>query len=68
MRDDDIVEVGRPQLDGLLATAVRTDHPVPTLLYAPTWEGWNSEQQYTSLDSMGVELVAAALATPRPSG
>ncbi len=66
VRDEDIVEVGRPQLDGLLATAVRTDHPVPTLLYAPTWEGWNSEQQYTSLDSMGVELVAAALASSPP--
>lgn len=68
VHDDDIVEVGRPQLDVLLASAASDGEgrAVPTLLYAPTWEGWNAEQHYTSLDSLGPEIVAAALAHPDP--
>lgn len=66
VRDDDIVEVGRPQLDALVLSPERADGHVPTLLYAPTWEGWNAEQHYTSVDSLGPELVAAVLADPRP--
>ncbi len=64
VRDEDVVEVGRPQLDSLVLTRTRSRSGPPTLLYAPTWEGWNAEQHYTSLDSLGPEIVAAALAVP----
>jgi hypothetical protein len=64
VRDDDIIEVGRPQLDEIIGLPATTGASVPTLLYAPTWEGWNEEQQYTSVVTMGPELVAAALAAP----
>jgi hypothetical protein len=66
VRDEDIVEVGRPQLDEIAGLPASTGAAVPTLLYAPTWEGWNEEQQYTSVVTMGPELVAAVLAAPTP--
>ncbi|MFY0406846.1 CDP-glycerol glycerophosphotransferase family protein [Solicola sp. PLA-1-18] len=69
---DDVVEVGRPQLDFLASTteahgglAEGTDR-VPTVLYAPTWEGWNDTQEYGSVAFQGVALVEAVLASPSP--
>lgn len=63
VRDDAIVEVGRPQLDDIQDLGERASE-IPTLLYAPTWEGWNAEQHYTSLDSLGPEVVESALRYP----
>ncbi|MDA8370896.1 MAG: glycerophosphotransferase [Nocardiopsaceae bacterium] len=60
VRDDEIVEVGRPQL-----TEIRTDtapHTVPTVLYAPTWEGWTDDPGNTSLITAGPALIARLLA------
>jgi hypothetical protein len=58
-----LVRVGRPQLDlrpePLLA---RTDRR--TILYAPTWEGENASNNYTSVDVFGPAIVAAALSVP----
>lgn len=59
VRTDEIVEVGRPQLD-----AIRTDtapNAVRTVLYAPTWEGWTDEPGNTSLIDAGPALVRALL-------
>ncbi|MEN3309001.1 MAG: hypothetical protein V7603_5203 [Micromonosporaceae bacterium] len=61
--DTRLVRVGRPQLDlrpapVLSATARRT------ILYAPTWEGENSSNNYTSVDAYGPAVVAAALTVP----
>ena len=39
VRDDDIVEVGRPQLADLSQAGEGTAGPLRTVLYAPTWEG-----------------------------
>ncbi len=58
-----LVKVGRPQLDL---------NPVPTLrpssrrtvLYAPTWEGEDEMNNFTSLDRYGLDLVSALLAIP----
>ncbi len=60
VRDEDIVEVGRPQLSG-----IRRDGPglpVLSVLYAPTWEGWTDDLFHTSLITMGPKLVRALLA------
>ncbi|RBY80132.1 glycerophosphotransferase [Blastococcus sp. TF02-09] len=60
VHDGDVVEIGRPQLDEP-ATPARADDHVPTVLYAPTWEGWDDEQAYSSLATHGVALAASAL-------
>ena len=60
VRDGDVVEVGRPQLD-VPATSARADGHLPTILYAPTWEGWDGDQAYSSLATHGVALAASVL-------
>lgn len=59
-----LIAVGRPQLDvprepELPPTALRT------LMYAPTWEGENDANNYTSIDRYGVDIVRALLGVPR---
>ncbi len=58
-----LVTVGRPQLD-LHPAPVLEPSPRRTVLYAPTWEGEEPRNNYTSLDVMGPHIVAAALAVP----
>lgn len=58
-----LVKVGRPQLD------LSFDSPLPpsrrrTLLYAPTWEGENEANNYTSVDVYGPRIVEAMLSVP----
>ncbi|MEU8262561.1 CDP-glycerol glycerophosphotransferase family protein [Micromonospora sp. NPDC048999] len=64
VRDDDIVEIGRPQLAGVHTFgAESTDRPF-TVLYAPTWEGWLDDDPYhTSLVLMGERIVKNLLAS-----
>jgi hypothetical protein len=60
---DRLIAVGRPQLDLAVAPALpKTDRR--TILYAPTWEGEDESNNYTSLDKFGTQIVAAALALP----
>jgi hypothetical protein len=40
--------------------------PRPTVLYAPTWEGFLEQSNYSSLAHMGVAMVSAMLAMPNP--
>jgi hypothetical protein len=61
VRDDEIVEVGRPQLAPIDTSGVTPD-PMFTVLYAPTWEGWTGDPYHTSVAVMGVKLVRALLA------
>jgi CDP-glycerol:poly(glycerophosphate) glycerophosphotransferase len=60
---DRLVRVGRPQLDlrrePLLATSTRR-----TILYAPTWEGDAEYNDYTSVDTIGADIVRAVVAVP----
>ncbi|MEU1253522.1 hypothetical protein ACWHLZ_32655 [Streptomyces chartreusis] len=64
VEDKDVVEIGRPQLD-----AVRPQEETPaggltTVLYAPTWEGWDGNPGNTSVIEAGENLVRALLADP----
>jgi hypothetical protein len=62
VRDEDIVEVGRPQLTGIRPLG---DHPTDhmfTVLYAPTWEGWLANECQTSLIAMGPKIIKALIA------
>jgi hypothetical protein len=64
VHEDQLVLVGRPQIAAVEHRASRTASARPTLLYAPTWEGWNSAQDYCSVSPIGVQLIQAALAHP----
>lgn len=58
--------VGRPQLDGPMATT-RGGQPTsdgrPTVLYAPTWEGAQPSMAYSSVITHGQPLLQALLAS-----
>lgn len=58
-----LVPVGRPQLD-LRPEPVLPPSERRTILYAPTWEGENPSNNYTSMDVLGPSIVAAALEVP----
>jgi hypothetical protein len=60
VRDEDIVEVGRPQLAPIDTTGVTPD-PMFTVLYAPTWEGWSDDLAHSSVATMGPAIVRALL-------
>lgn len=55
--------VGRPQVHAIETTPRIGDQPVPTVLYAPTWEGVNQLQEYSSLRAVGLQLIDALLAS-----
>ncbi|WP_299527402.1 hypothetical protein [uncultured Streptomyces sp.] len=66
VRDEDIVEVGRPQLATILPWTGTTRNPIPTVLYAPTWEGWDDNPGNTSLLLAGENIVRRLLAAENP--
>lgn len=54
VRDEGIVEIGRPQVtpgEGDVADP-------PVIVYAPTWEGWGDDPHHSSLAQVGPALVA----------
>ncbi|EWC58849.1 putative integral membrane protein [Actinokineospora spheciospongiae] len=61
--DAKLVPVGRPQLD-LRPAPLLPPTDRRTVLYAPTWEGENASNNYTSVDVFGPRIVEAALAVP----
>ncbi|MEU2874659.1 hypothetical protein ABZ769_36685 [Streptomyces olivoreticuli] len=71
--EENIVHVGRPQLD---AVAARDSLPapqfalaeqrIPTVLYAPTWEGWADSPGATSLLEAGERIVRQLLYSRSP--
>jgi hypothetical protein len=66
------IVVGQPMLDGAgILPAADAPPPTPpapdariTVLYAPTWEGGQPSTAYSSLETMGVELVRSLVAEP----
>lgn len=58
--------VGRPQIHRILPTPRLGDEEIPTVLYAPTWEGVNKLQEYSSVRDAGVAAVRAFLDSPEP--
>jgi hypothetical protein len=58
-----LVKVGRPQLDLNPAPSLPLSTR-RTVLYAPTWEGEDEMNNFTSLDRYGVALIDALLAIP----
>ncbi len=60
---DRLVPVGRPQLDLVPPTTLPASRR-RTVLYAPTWEGEEPSNCYTSVDVMGPRIVEQALRLP----
>ncbi len=58
--------VGRPQVHAVSQSPGLGADDVPTLLYAPTWEGVNLEQEYSSVAAIGKSIIKAALSSPKP--
>lgn len=58
-----LVRIGRPQLD-LRPAAVLAPTTRRTVLYAPTWEGDADYNDYTSVDTIGPEIVRHLLEVP----
>ncbi|TQK44570.1 hypothetical protein FBY35_6082 [Streptomyces sp. SLBN-118] len=66
VRDEDIIEVGRPQLAPITSWAGTPKNPIPTVLYAPTWEGWDDNPGNTSLLLAGENIVRRLLEAEKP--
>lgn len=66
IHEDQYRFVGRPQVHAISRTPLLSDEEVPTVLYAPTWEGVNLDQEYSSVSAVGVKIVKALLASERP--
>ncbi|MFJ6660712.1 hypothetical protein ACIQNG_30845 [Streptomyces sp. NPDC091377] len=66
VRDDDIVEVGRPQLAPIQSWQGVPEGRVPTVLYAPTWEGWDDNPGNTSLLLAGENIVRSLVTADPP--
>lgn len=66
VRDEDIVEVGRPQLSMIKPWTGAPKNPIPTVLYAPTWEGWDDNPGNTSLLLAGENIVRGLLHAEEP--
>ena len=58
-----LVRVGRPQLDLAIPPALPASQRI-TITYAPTWEGEDEANNYSSVDLYGVRIIQAALAQP----
>lgn len=65
IRDEQVVVVGRPQLDGLHQAEPRSADEGLTVLYAPTWEGWTEDPHHSSIATMGENIVQTLLASER---
>ncbi len=66
VHDDQYRHVGRPQVHAITREPRLGDEAVPTVLYAPTWEGVNREQEYSSVSAIGVQIVTSLLAADPP--
>ncbi|MGW4541633.1 hypothetical protein ACWEOP_27675 [Streptomyces chartreusis] len=64
VEDKDVVEIGRPQLDAVRPQGESPAGGLTTVLYAPTWEGWDGNPGNTSVIEAGENLVRALLADP----
>ncbi|WP_413333809.1 CDP-glycerol glycerophosphotransferase family protein [Brevibacterium sp. GP-SGM9] len=55
-----LVTIGRPPLDGDFSSVLPQDSRA-TVLYAPTWQGENEANNFTSVDVLGQQIIEALL-------
>jgi hypothetical protein len=56
---DGACAIGTPIVEGAFADPTPGPRPIHTILYAPTWEGYRDEVDYSSLPEFGPLLAAA---------
>lgn len=56
-----LTKIGRPQLDIDRVPELEASSSTRTIMYAPTWEGENDANNYTSVDLFGPKIIEAAL-------
>jgi len=61
--ENKLIPVGRPQLD-LETQPILDKSSLKTITYAPTWEGEDEANNYTSMDCYGMAIIDAALQQP----
>ncbi|MGM0826331.1 MAG: CDP-glycerol glycerophosphotransferase family protein [Pseudomonadota bacterium] len=61
LRDDQVIHVGRPQAEVLLDKKNEWDANIKTILYAPTWEGFVEDVNYSSVSELGFKAVTSLL-------
>lgn len=61
IRSEDVRVVGRPQVAGIVAARPRDARTQLTVLYAPTWEGYDDAAQESSVQRSGLAVVTALL-------
>ncbi len=61
VEDKDVVEVGRPQLAPIRPYSGAPTDTYTTVLYAPTWEGWDGNPGNTSVVLAGENIVRRLL-------
>lgn len=59
VRDDQVIHVGRPQTELMLKRVSAPASSVKTVFYAPTWEGFNDEANYSSVNAYGLAMMEA---------
>lgn len=58
LRKNQVVHVGRPQAE-LLLDKIQSPKPIKTILYAPTWEGFVDNVNYSSVSTFGYKILKA---------
>ena len=66
IHEDQYRFVGRPQVHPIKETPRLGDEEIPTILYAPTWEGVNLEQEYSSVSAVGATIVKKLIEADPP--
>lgn len=64
VRPGQIVQVGRPQTE-LVLNRAKTDAPLQTILYAPTWEGFVDSVNYSSIGSFSLDRLTLIFSTKK---
>ena len=59
LRTDHVEFVGRPQTELLLHRVEKRSGSIQTILYAPTWEGFVEEADYSSVTEYGLDMLKA---------
>lgn len=55
-----LASIGRPPLDGTFTSVLPRDSR-PTVVYAPTWQGENEANNFTSVDVLGPQIIKSLL-------
>jgi hypothetical protein len=63
VRDNQVEYVGRPQIE-IFLEKVEKPGPIRKILYAPTWEGFVKEANYSSVSEFGLKMLEQVLTNP----